>query len=136
MVNAALRLVENDNEGDEPPPLEKLASSLAPVKGIIHAASVTINEYDNSVSILLLLKKFRQAKGYGGHEVFRVYDPEKEVSERDIADNQAFIADSMKHPMCYAHIKRFLQSLGYQNFHNPYNEFITRRFREHIAEKR
>ncbi|MBW2982397.1 hypothetical protein KY343_05940 [Candidatus Woesearchaeota archaeon] len=135
MINSALHLVEDD-ESDEPPPLEQLADSLAHIRNINHSAVVRTNEYDNSVSILLMLRRFRQAKGYGGHEVFRVYDPDKEVSERNVADNKKFIADSMKHPRCYMQIRKFLESLGYQHFHNPYSDYTSKRFHEHIKDNK
>ena len=136
MDNPALHLVEDDSECDEPPPLEKLANSLAPLKSMNPFVVFHTNEYDQSVSVLLLFRRFRKTDGYGGHEVFRVYDPEIPVSNRNVADNKTFIVGSMRHPRCYGQIKMFLESLGYQHFHNPYGEYTLKRFHEHIKENK
>ncbi len=128
--------MEDDSECDEPPPLEKLADSLVNVKGANHAVTVKVNEYDNSVSILFLFERFRQIKGYGGHEAFRIYDPEKAVSERHVADNKTFIGGSMNHPDCHRQMKMFLKSSGYQHFHNPHGDYTSKRFHDYIRENK
>jgi len=118
----------------EPALLEKLAASLTPLKNENPLVSINTNQYDNSVSIDLLLKDKRIRKLIP-HEAFRIYDPEKSVSERHVADNRAFIADWMMHPDHYARIRKFLESLGYQQFHNPFMDYIEKRFRECLAQR-
>lgn len=130
-----LRLVEDESECDEPPPLERLVDSLKSVREALPGIRFEVNEYDNSVSVLLMFKQYNSAKGYGGHEVFRIYDPEKEVSERNVADGKKFIADSMKHPNCYRKIRQTLESLGYQHFHNSHSDYLEKRFKECLSAK-
>lgn len=124
--------VSNEEISDEPP-LERLANSLHNLKAVNPFVSIELNEYDNSVCINLLLR-------CGGnkrvpHQVFRIYDPKKPVSERNVADNRIFIADYMKHPRCCRQIRESLEYLGYKHFHNPYSDYIEKRFREHINSK-
>ena len=135
MNNSILHLVENE-DSEESPPLEKLANSLMHIKKIHPEVDIGINEYDNSVSILLLFKQPSKFKGYGGHEVFRIYDPNKEILQRNVADNKVFISGPTGHPNCYGLIKEFLESLGYQHFHNLYRDYISKRFNEHIKKNK
>jgi hypothetical protein len=123
-----------DKESDEPPPLEKLAASLSPLKAINPFVHIEVHEYDNSVCISLLLKDKTTSKTVP-HQVFRIYDSDKNnASERHVADNGEFITASMEDSEPYWRIREFLEYLKYRHFHNPYSNYIEKRFREKLSE--
>ncbi|MBW2965539.1 hypothetical protein KY342_00380 [Candidatus Woesearchaeota archaeon] len=119
----------NNSVEDEPPLLEKLANSLNNLKAVNPFVVIEPNRYDESVTVGLLLKD-RITRDLKVHQVFRIYDPEEPVSERNVADNRRFIASDMKHPRCYRQIREFLEYLGYKNFHNSYLDYCEKRFRK------
>ena len=128
--NTALNYVGHEQ------PLEQLANSLNPLKdthlGLRKKVTIEICPYDRSIVVCISLP-YDYCKSVA-HQAFRVFDPFKDVSERHVADNEryiSFIGQTAEH----RRIKEFLQSLGYQHFHNPYKSYIDKRFREHLAQK-
>jgi hypothetical protein len=128
-----VKSIEHSNHSD----LERLADSLTLLKNIHQYLRknivIEIYQYDQSVQIGIKLPFNYKISVV--HQAFRIYDTEKPVDQRNVADNEKYIS-SIGHPICHRKIKEFLQSLGYKHFHNPYSDYISQRFRECIAGKK
>jgi len=116
--------------------LETLADSLTPLKKIhpYLRKNIIIEICDYDQSVLLGIRLPFNYKKSVVHQAFRIYDFEKPVDQRNVADNEQYIS-SIGHPVCHKIIKEFLQSLRYRHFHNSYTNYIEKRFKEHIAKK-
>ena len=117
------------NEG-----LEKLFNSLKPLKDIQPYLynRIGLEARINHGVLVGIMINDKKARKKILHHAFMIYDADKPVSERHIADNGKFIS-ALGHPVCYRLIKEFLQAQGYVNFHNPYLDYVEKRFRDYIA---
>ena len=128
--------IESEEEDPHPSSLEKLAESLLPIKHTppyIHdRISFHIDHTEQKVTIGIMIY-VKSAKKKIFHHAFSIYDADKPVQERHVADNEKFMK-SLGHPLCHKKIKEFLVDNGYCNFHNPYSDYLSKRFHEHIKE--
>lgn len=130
-------LIISGKDKDCPDSLERLARSLSDINqtclSVNNRISFYLDSLDQKVVVGLMIPvKLSRKKIF--HHAFAVYDADKPVSERHVADNGRFIS-SIGYSLDYRRIKEILLSQGYVNFHNPYVDYIEQRFREHIANK-
>jgi hypothetical protein len=116
MINSVAETAETEEA--EPPSCALSCLEFALKLMISRRFSISQNEYDRSVSISHRDKSPRVV-----HEMFRVY------LDREVGDNSRYIGE-LGHPQCAAEVKDVLVLVGYSSFHNPFVDYIHKRFDE------
>jgi hypothetical protein len=122
----ALAEIQQDSDEPEPPPitLEGLFSRLGDFESRARI-SVELCGYDNSLLVCLM----SPGPNAGWCQAFRVY------SDFHVGDNRKFIERQRGLSGLYWEIRERLEKEGARHFHNPYMDFIDRRFREYIKNR-